>query len=341
LFTDRPAENEYDNPADIDPGAKSGMPRRLGWVAGIICFCVSCVAGVYSIVNSRSSTAAVGFIFVPFAAAIISIPAFAAGWCWGYFLDWHRSRIGKRRILAITAGLFTVMVGIWTLKIVWDGLNLSQQVYGIQTMSATALEDVLNRPKLVGNKFILGAVAQNPNATAAILHRIAVLDRPDLYERMGSVFDVLGNNPSGLAVMRLIARHPNTASDDLEKLAASKNEYVRGDVAANPKLSEATLRSLATDGDYRIEWGLALNRRAPGDLLSGLGRSGNEYTRTWVAANPNTPPETLAALGESGLLQVRLNVARNHSTPRSTIEMLVGDADANVRAEALAGIHRP
>ena len=171
LFTDRPAENESDNPAEIDPGAKSGMPRRLGCAAGIICFCVTCVAGIYSIVNSRSSTAAVGFIFLPFAAAIVSVPAFAAGWCFGYFLDWHKSRIGKRKMLAITAGLFTVMLGVWTLKTVWDGLDLSQQVYGIQTMNATALEDILIRPKLAGNKFILGAVAQNPNATAAILHR--------------------------------------------------------------------------------------------------------------------------------------------------------------------------
>jgi len=66
--------------------------------------------------------------------------------------------------------------------------------------------------------------------------RIAVLDAAELTERMGAVWDVMGENRKGLAVMRLVARHPNAGSATLERLAARPGAaYVLHEVLANPR----------------------------------------------------------------------------------------------------------
>ena len=44
---------------------------------------------------------------------------------------------------------------------------------------------------------------------------------PELYEPLGSLWDVMGANRKGLAVLRLVAHHPNTLGTTLAKLEAA------------------------------------------------------------------------------------------------------------------------
>jgi Leucine rich repeat variant len=319
-----------------DPGPDLTVPRRAGTIGAILGFCLNFGIEFVTISNSRSSTAAIGFIFLPFFSALVSIPAFGIGWCLGYFLTWRRSRIKERKVSAFAAGLVPLLVAVWIIKTLWGGNDLTQQVHRVQTMNAADLEGVLNQPRLARNKFILGAIAENPKATASVLHRIVRSDLPELHEPMGSHFDVMGSNTHGLAVMRLVARNTYTAPGDLERLADSKNEYVLGDVAANPKLSEGTLRRLAKKGGYLVEWGLGLNSHTPKDILARLAMSADEFTRAHVAANPNAPAEVLSGLSVDHVWHVRASVARNPATPRSIVELLLQDADTRVRGEAKA-----
>ncbi len=248
------------------PAEDKETPRRFGSIAGILCFCVFFAGGVLSISRSKSSTAAVGYIFLPFYAAFMSLLAFLAGWCVGYFVVWYRSPAKAGRTSAIAAAMVPVillLVGGWRLT-------------------------------------------------------------------------TLSHRRDQLAAIRLAARDGNAAPESLERLAASTNEYVLGDVAGSPKLSEATLRKLADHGGYLVEWGLARNRSVPGDILSRLAGSPNEYTRGNVAANPNAPTEVLAVLSKDVVTHVRVSVAQNPSTPSSTIEGLLGDADETVRRLANA-----
>jgi hypothetical protein len=319
-----------------DAGPDLAMPRRAGTIGAILGFCLSFVIGFVTISNSRSSTAAIGYIFLPFSSALVSIPAFATGWCLGYFLTWRRSRIKARKALGFAAALVPLLVAVWIINTLWNANDLTQQVHRVQTMNAADLEAVLNQPRLARNKFILGAIAENRNATASVLHRIVRSDFPELHDAMGSHFDVMGSNTQGLAVMRLVARNINTAPGDLERLAESKNEYVLGDVAANPGLSENTLRRLAKRGGYLVEWGLGRNSHTPKDILATLAMSADEYTRQRVATNPNTPAEVLGSLSVDPVWHVRGSVARNPATPRGMVEVLLQDADTRVRAEAKA-----
>jgi hypothetical protein len=156
----------------------------------------------------------------------------------------------------------------------------------------------------------------------------------------GLAVTTFNHRRDGLAAMRMAARNANTAPEDLEKLAASTNEYVLGDVAGNPKLSTATLRKLANRGGYLIEWGLAHNPGTPQDILSRLARSADEYTRGYVAGNPNAPGEVLTDLSKDGVRHVRVSVAQNPSTPLSIIEVLQGDADETVRRSANSAMSR-
>ena len=312
------------------------MPRRVGKVGAALGFCLSFVIEYVGFSHSRSSTAAIGYLFLPLFSALMAIPGFVIGWCVGYFYGWRRSRIARRRGSAFAAALVPLAVAAWMATALWEGDQLAGEVYRIRTMNGVELEAVLNQPRFAGNKFILGAIAGNRNATSSALHRIAASNVPELYKPMGSYFDVMGSNTRGLAVMRLIASNPNTAPADLERLAEARSKDVGGEVAANPAASEATLRRLADEGHYLAEWGLSYNPHAPKDILAKLATSADEFTRLGVAANPNTSVEVLAALSADPACLVRGRVAGNPATPRGVVELLLRDSDARVRGAAKA-----
>ena len=59
------------------------------------------------------------------------------------------------------------------------------------------------------DKYFLGALAQHPGASPALLNAIARLEDPALSQRMWSLWDVMGENRSGASVKDLVERHPN------------------------------------------------------------------------------------------------------------------------------------
>lgn len=325
---------------EVNSNNKRNLPLLTGAVIAIFTSCAISLWEIQAIFRSSSSTAAIGLIFVPVIGAIGALIGFLAGWCLGYSFVNFRSKALRQRILAIAVFLVPAALTIWISVTVRNGLNLSEQVHRIEKMNADELESFLDRSPQANNKFILGAIAQNPNATASILHRIVALDRPELHEPMGSHFDVKGKNTKGLAVMRLVARNPNVAAEDLEKLAASTNEYVLSDVAMSPKLSEATLQRLGKQSGQLIDWGLARNPQTSADVLLKLAESQNQYTRGNVASNPGASVETLIALSTDPEPHVRAAVAMNPSTPRSTIEQLMKDPESWVRRSAAAANNR-
>ena len=326
---------------EVNSEEERNLPRLAGLVAAGLAFCGISFWEIQAIFRSGSSTAAIGLIFVPIVGAIAAIPGFFAGWCLGFFLCHWQSTVKRRRILAIAVVLIPVAVITWVSFALRDGMNLSKQVHQIEAMNAEELESLFNSSPQSANKFILAAIAQNPNATAPILHRIVALERPELYEPMGSHFDVNGKNTKGLAVMRLIARHPNVAAADLEKLAMSTNKYVLGDAAANPKLSAATLRKLATRSNYLVECGLARNPQTAPDVLLKLASSADESTRASVASNLNASAEVLKSLSADQSSYVRLNVAQNLSTSRNIIEQLTFDSAPEVSRAARNCLKKP
>jgi hypothetical protein len=300
---------------DIRPGwsARPEAPWAL-W-AGIAGALAATALSVKAIMASGSSTAAIGFIFVPF----VAIAAMALAGIWGFSVGcvWYAARGAQRYAPAVLAAAWVLAVAApaalaWE---VWRGLALERAVAQVRAMGADDLEQAFERSAWRRDRFFLGAMVQNPNAGAALLDRIARLEDPDLAEPMGSLWNVMGENTRGIAVLRLLAAHANADPATLARLADGPYaDKLRHELARNPRTPIAVLRRWFESTDHLVEWGLALN--------------------------PNTPPEVMERLARSANVYTRINLARNEAAPRVILERLAADADELVARTAKQALAR-
>lgn len=309
-------------------------PTKIGLAAGLMGYFLAAGVMAASIFRSTSSTAAIGCLFVPLVALVPAVPFFVLGFCAGFFAQARGATERRRRIAAwVSLGIAVVVVLTGAVYLV-DNLLTVYQVRECLQMDGGELEAFFRDGARNRNKFVLGAIAQNPAAGADLLDAISALDDPELHEGMGSVFPLLGENRSGLAVMRLVARHANVGTRTLERLAESPDDYVLGDVVMNPKTPVEILREAHRNGGYLVEWGLAANPETPGEILSEIAASDNEYTRSSVAKNPGTPIGGLTKLARDPVWHVRRSVVYHPGVPDALLEELARDADERVRAAA-------
>ncbi|MSQ72488.1 MAG: hypothetical protein EXR27_14530 [Betaproteobacteria bacterium] len=270
---------------------------RFALVAGIAGGLLAAVISVKAIFGSASSTAGLGFIFVPF----IMAAAMAFTGIWGLALGcvWHAVR-GTRsyyRAVLLLAWAMTLCVPAYAGWQVWQGLALERAVAEASAMTAAEMEQALDASPWRDNRFFIGALAQNKAASEALLDRIARLSDPELYEPMGSLWSVLGENRKGLAAMRLIAYHPNVGAATLQHLADGPHaDKVVHDVLRNRRTPMKVLERYFDSTDYLAEWGLALNPVTPPAVMERLSNSSNIYTRFNLTYNAATPPAILEKL---------------------------------------------
>lgn len=245
------------------------------------------ISGVQS---SSSSTAALGYIVLPFAILACAIMFGFAGFCLSHFL-----RIKASKPIPMLAYILIVIaIGIPGFFAYIELLNayLCQRTTYIRNLTAHGLEELMQDPP--SNKFELAAITENQNITELMLDKIAKINNPDLYERQGAYWECInGKNRKGLAVMRLVALNPNVSASTLEYLAAhTHNEYVLGNIISNPKISDDTLRRVYEEFKLNsypdlIYWGIAQNPNAPVDILTEMwNNTGEGYTRDYIKRNP-------------------------------------------------------
>lgn len=279
-------------------------------VAGGLAATVLSVKGIFA---SGASTAAIGFLFVPFLAIAAMLPAAVWGLALGcVWLSLRRAqRYAPAMLVAAWAFALAVPAAIgWE---VWRGLALERAVREVRALHAGALEAAVERSPWNRDRFFLAAVALRPDASPELLDRIAALEAPDLYEPMGSLWDVMDGNAKGIAVMRLVANHPRARGDTLARLAAGPHaDTLRHELASNPNTPAPVLRRWHDSTDYLVEWGLALN--------------------------PRTPPEVMDRLAGGANARARLNLTRNPAAPRALLERLSRDPDESVARNARAAL---
>jgi hypothetical protein len=175
-----------------------------------------------------------------------------------------------------------------------DGQSAVRAVPG---MTGGELDDVFARSRWNRDRFFLGALALNPAASPALLEAIAVLPDAQLYESMGSLWDVMGRNTKGIAVMQLVAGHPHTRGDTLARLADGPHaDRLRHELAKNPNTPAEVLKRWFDSTDYLVEWGLALNPKTPPAVMERLAQSTDRYARLNLTYNPATPEAVLERL---------------------------------------------
>jgi hypothetical protein len=264
---------------------------------GLAGLAASVVLHVKAILESASSTAAIGFLFIPFFAAAAAVAAGIWGLALGHVVLRLKGRVAEPWLVfwvALPVALGVPAAGAYE---VWRGTSLEKAVREVRAMGGRELERAFETSPWRDDRFFLAAIAARPDAPAHLLERIAARDERELFEPLGSLWDVKGDNRKGLAVMRLVARHPHTPPQSLARLEAHpRGEDVIGEVLANPNAPLALLEKHANDTDYRSEWGLAVNPRAPRAVLERLSRSENLYSRLNLTYNPALPGEILERL---------------------------------------------
>ena len=284
---------------------KLNTSTKTGLVIGFIGAIVVSILIVFTIFSSTSSTAAIGFIFIPVWFVISFIGFFVLGYCTGYIKTWLTNIPRVFNLKVVLAFVVGVFLSIFVIGGLAKGLiltSLTSQIRGMN--SSQKLSDTFDNSYFNRNKFILGAITQNKATSAELLDRIAKLNDPSLQDAMGSLFPVLGDNRKGLAVMRLVIRNQNVSASTIEYLAnSSQVDYVLGDIAGNPKTSVETLRRLEIKKNYLIDWGLAQNQKTPHDVFAKLLEREKYFTQRttleMLLRNPSVPSEVHTKASES------------------------------------------
>jgi hypothetical protein len=270
---------------------------RIGLGLGLIGATITSILIVFSILRSTSSTAAIGFVFIP----VYFVMSFVAFFIWGYSLGYIQTWLASAKRIFDFKIISAFLVGICFAVLLFGGLGkgllLTSAVSQIHDMNTKEeLLHTFEHSSFKSNKFVLGAIAQHRAASTELLDRIAKLSDRSLHDSMGSLFPVLGDNRKGLAVMRLVIKNPNVSANTIQYLAdTSQVDYVLGDIAGNSKISIETSRRLEIKKDYLIDWGLAQNPNTPPDVFSKLLDREKHFTQRttleMLIRNPSTPAE--------------------------------------------------
>jgi hypothetical protein len=276
---------------------KNYSAKAIGLGFGFIGAAVIGTLEVAGILHSTSSTAAIGFIFLPIPCLLAFCAFFIFGYSVGYIRDQRANETKKIRFQLLLIILLVICFIGYIGKEIFIGLGTMNYVSEIEvTDNHEKLTSVFESPIFGKNKFVLGALAQNKYATAELLDKIAHLPDHELFNAMGSLFPVLGKNGKGLAVMRLVVLNPNVFPSTVEYLATNTDEkYVLGDIAGNSKTSETTLRKLEHENNYLIDWGLARNQKTPHDIFARLLDRKKDSSFRWtlesISINPGASLE--------------------------------------------------
>ncbi len=244
--------------------------------------------------NSTSSTAAIGFIFLPLTALIVSLPWLGVGIALSYALKAIRTQGKNDVVLAILGIVLSLTYITYAGMAHQKKLGLIEAIGQIQLMNTKQLTAFVENARYRDSKFALGAICLNQNTASNTLAHIAEMENPALHKAMWSDPLIMGKNRKGLAVMRLIVSHPNVTPAILSLLSNSPVSYVKGDVAADMHTPTGVLDRLYQENKnstefYLIEWGLSRNPSTPAPILNALANSKDKVTLRNLNNNPSTP----------------------------------------------------
>jgi hypothetical protein len=243
-------------------------PRGLG--LSLLFFAASVATGVWAILQSRSSTAAIGFLGIPLLGGLAGFLALAFG-------RWRTSAEPIRKGFAWVA-----LAGALLLV----SFNIAQ---GAQTRVRNRVRDdkqaEFSAEVARDRDSIAAALKQNPGRERAYLDstiRARMNDRAFLLAAVPNdsvspeILDTLANS-SDLGIALEAVRNPNTTGETLARVYRTKSYP-----------------------DYFFQ-ALAAHRRTPPEILRELYRRPRTITGLdiWFAGNPSTPKEILTQIART------------------------------------------
>jgi hypothetical protein len=239
--------------------------RRDGVMLSLLVFGVTIAAGAWSIMQSRSSTASIGFIFLPTLGSVAGGLALAYG---------ATRRAGDRmlRMIGIIALLASAAPAVIALRGGRETTAKNQRRDADQARRDSAyathrarLDTILARSGEGASDTLQALLRRNPGERELLL---AALERPQLPI---ALLDSFARSPDlGIALQAI--RNPNAPPETLERLYRTHQyrDYFLQTLAAHANTPPAILREIRS------------MKPAP---ITGLD--------IWFAENPSTPPDVL------------------------------------------------
>ena len=239
-------------------------PRGIG--TSLVFFVVSFAAGYWAITQSRSSTAALGFLWLPFMCASVGLLGLAYG-------RWARKSLNedpRRFIGRLAFGAAVLIVGL-TIR---EGIRTRGQVQARETRYQTQVADVIKARAVIAE-----GLNENPGRQREYMDsiiRARMTDRPFLLAALD---------------------YDSISPDILDTLATSSDRGIALEAVRNPRTQAATLRKVyeqKTYPDYFFQ-ALAGNPNTPPEILGKLYRNPGVISSLdiWLAGNPSTPRDVL------------------------------------------------
>ena len=235
--------------------------------------------GVFFILTSRSSTAGIGFLFLPFYSFAVAIIAYLVSWslfCLARFFNSRREKTSDKLSIflpVVVALLMLSVTGFTAQK--WIARNWLLNTAASTSIDAVELEAILERAISCHDLEVLSKLAKNPKTPTNDLIRIydSCKDR------------VAEFNPLEYMVFFSLAQNPQTPSDTLAVLAECQQSTIRVMVGMNPDTPNETLYQLAKDKDDQVRTWLATNPKIPKELLLQLAEDPDRIVRNYAGTN--------------------------------------------------------
>lgn len=231
---------------------------------GLVCIC-SIIYGFYFIYISKSSTSAIGYIYLPFVVILTGIIGGLAAWSISIIVKTIQSIIKKSQksyhnrskcylaIVIISLLLFVAVKIINRQKLLDHSKNsiVTESELSEMCTQAISMHDVELLPILVANTHI----------------------SDKLLEKIYSYCTGLAFNEKGLSFYNVFLALANNSATPVH-----------------------ILRNLSMNDDVSIRISVATNPNTPPDVLFKLSHDKNELVRTWVSTNPNITEQILLKL---------------------------------------------
>jgi hypothetical protein len=265
---------------------------RRAALYGLAGFFLFLLLGTYAIFQTRSSTAALGFIFLPTLALVPGFIGIALGkFHAGYLLarQTHKPTLLYRFSMVIFGVLFLV-------PFIWQGYAL------FAILSKNKVRDnEQNRQSIAitnNTKELDDLLARNPGDEANILSKKATQtnDRTILIPIAESAFasmDLLDtlSRSTDWGVVSAVVWNKNTSSKTLELIYKNHSypSYFYMGLSSNPHTPDRILRELYKKRNENggIAWNLARNLSLPDDILNELTHESDKYVLRDILNRPH------------------------------------------------------
>ena len=203
-----------------------------------------------------------------------------------------------------------IMSGLEAKAVEMKGIHPAKEKVRAAGQDLGLLKKMLKGHSEEENKEFINMIIGLPNISPDVLMFLANTDDIPQLRRLAykdqispEVLDVIVDRATKSPdVIRIASRNANVAPETIERLANSRDSYVKMIAAESPKASPETLRRLVQELPSNYVSAVAQNPSTPIDVLIDLSKSSSGEVFAGLAKNKNLPNEVVDSILDNPLL---------------------------------------